>query len=78
AIVVETQIGPCVPSKFWGAYTIIRREFVGKIVRYREEIGPLPGKMFAMGEDAAIIIRLASNGSKSYRCAAAVVHNWLP
>ncbi|EJC80868.1 putative glycosyltransferase [Rhizobium leguminosarum bv. trifolii WSM2297] len=78
AIVDETQSGPCDPTKVWGPNTIIRRELLGTSVRYREDIGPLPGKMFAMGEDAEIIIRLAANGAKSYRCAEAVVHHWIP
>jgi glycosyltransferase involved in cell wall biosynthesis len=78
AIVDETQSGPCDPTKVWGPNTIIRRELLGTSVRYREDIGPLPGKIFAMGEDAEIIIRLAANGAKSYRCAEAVVHHWIP
>ncbi|WP_183843341.1 glycosyltransferase [Rhizobium etli] len=78
AIVDETQSGPCDPTKVWGPNTIIRRELLGTSVRYREDIGPLPGKIFAMGEDAEIIIRLAANGVKSYRCAEAVVHHWIP
>ena len=78
AIVDETQSGPCDPTKVWGPNTIIRRELLGTSIRYREDIGPLPGKIFAMGEDAEIIIRLAANGVKSYRCAEAVVHHWIP
>ncbi|MFS8145007.1 glycosyltransferase [Rhizobium sp. BR 249] len=78
AIVDETQSGPCDPTKVWGPNTIVRRELLGTSVRYREDIGPLPGKMFAMGEDAEIIIRLAASGAKSYRCAEAVVHHWIP
>ncbi|KPH08509.1 glycosyltransferase family 2 protein [Rhizobium acidisoli] len=78
AIVDETQSGPCDPTKVWGPNTIVRRELLGASVRYREDIGPLPGPMFAMGEDAEIIIRLAASGAKSYRCAEAVVHHWIP
>ncbi|AUW43999.1 glycosyltransferase [Rhizobium leguminosarum] len=78
AIVDDTQSGPCDPTKVWGPNTIVRRELLGTSVRYREDIGPLPGKIFAMGEDAEIIIRLAANGAKSYRCAEAVVHHWIP
>ncbi|MGO8654791.1 glycosyltransferase family 2 protein, partial [Rhizobium ruizarguesonis] len=52
AIVDDTQSGPCDPTKVWGPNTIVRRELLGTSVRYREDIGPLPGKIFAMGEDA--------------------------
>lgn len=78
AIVDETQSGPCDPTKVWGPNTIIRRELLGTSVRYREDIGPLPGGMFAMGEDQEIIMRLSGRGVKSYHCAEAIVHHWIP
>ncbi|NNH68050.1 glycosyltransferase family 2 protein [Rhizobium laguerreae] len=78
AIVDETQSGPCDPTKVWGPNTIIRRELLGTSVRYREDIGPLPGGMFAMGEDQEIIMRLSGRGVKPYHCAEAIVHHWIP
>ncbi|MGO7087869.1 glycosyltransferase family 2 protein [Rhizobium leguminosarum] len=78
AIANETQSGPCDPTKVWGPNTIIRRELLGTSVRYREDIGPLPGGMFAMGEDQEIIMRLSGRGVKPYHCAEAIVHHWIP
>ncbi|MGO7041046.1 glycosyltransferase family 2 protein [Rhizobium acaciae] len=78
AIIDETQSGPCEPTKIWGPNTMIRRALLGSDVRYREDIGPLPGGLFAMGEDQEIIMRLAKRGAKAYRCADAIIHHWIP
>src|SRR5690606_6055000 len=41
-------------------------------------IGPVPGELFAMGEDAEIVLRLARAGVRTYRCAEAVIHHFVP
>ncbi|WP_246713645.1 glycosyltransferase [Rhizobium esperanzae] len=76
AIVDDAVSGPCEATKVWGPNTAVRREAL-KDTRYREDIGPVPGGLFAMGEDQDIIMRLASRGVKAYRCAEAVVHHWI-
>ncbi|NNH61092.1 glycosyltransferase family 2 protein [Rhizobium laguerreae] len=78
AIVDEQISGPCDPTKVWGPNTIVRRSALGSDVRYREDLGPLPGGLFAMGEDQEIIMRLSAHGVQAYRCAEAVVHHWIP
>ncbi|MBB2696646.1 glycosyltransferase family 2 protein [Rhizobium phaseoli] len=78
AIVDEPVSGPCDPTKVWGPNTTIRRSVLGADIRYREDIGPLPGGLFAMGEDQEIIMRLSARGVKAYRCAEAAVHHWIP
>lgn len=78
AIVDEAESGPCDPTKIWGPNTIIRRGLLGPETRYREDIGPLPGGLFAMGEDSEIVLRLARRGVKTYRCAEAVIHHFVP
>ncbi|MGO7704601.1 glycosyltransferase family 2 protein, partial [Rhizobium ruizarguesonis] len=54
------------------------RELLGSNVRFREDIGPLPGGLFAMGEYTEIVSRLSRSGVKTYRCAEAIVHHWIP
>ena len=74
----EAASGPCDPTKVWGPNTAIRRQYLGEGGRYREDIGPLPGGLFAMGEDSEIVLRLARRGVKTYRCAEAVVRHFVP
>jgi glycosyltransferase involved in cell wall biosynthesis len=78
AIIDETVSNPCEPTKVWGPNTMIRRNLLGTDIRYREDLGPLPGGLFAMGEDQEIIMRLANRGVKAYRCAEAIIHHWIP
>lgn len=78
AIVEEDRSGPCEPTKVWGPNTAIRRSLLTPDIRYREDIGPLPGGLFAMGEDQEIVMRLAARGARAFRCADAVVHHWIP
>lgn len=78
AIADEERSGPCDPTKIWGPNTTVRRELLGSNVRFREDIGPLPGGLFAMGEDTEIVSRLSRTGVKTYRCAEAIVHHWIP
>jgi len=77
AVVDEDRSGPCEPTKVWGPNTTIRRQYLAT-ERYREDIGPLPGGLFAMGEDSEIVLRLARQGVRTYRCAEAVVHHFVP
>jgi GT2 family glycosyltransferase len=77
AVIDETVSGPCEPTKVWGPNTTIRRDSLGSI-RYREDIGPVPGPIYAMGEDQDIVMRLAARGARCYRCAEAVVHHFVP
>ncbi len=76
AIVDGAVSGPCESTKVWGPNTAVRREALADI-RYREDIGPIPGGHFAMGEDQDIVMRLAARGVSAYRCAEAVVHHWI-
>jgi len=78
AVIDEAKSGPCDPSKIWGPNTAIRRKHLGPETRYREDIGPLPGGLFAMGEDLEIVLRLARAGVKTYRCGEAVVRHFVP
>ena len=78
AVIDETESGSCDPSQVWGPNTAIRRELLGPGNRYREDIGPLPDGLFAMGEDLEIVVRLARQGVKTFRCAEAVVHHFVP
>jgi GT2 family glycosyltransferase len=78
AIADQESSGPCDPTKIWGPNTTMRRELLGSNVRFREDIGPLPGGLFAMGEDTEIVSRLSRSGVKTYRCAEAIVHHWIP
>ncbi|NEJ74831.1 glycosyltransferase [Rhizobium phaseoli] len=78
AIADQESCGPCDPTKIWGPNTTVRRDLLGSDVRFREDIGPLPGGLFAMGEDTEIVSRLSRSGVKTYRCAEAVVHHWIP
>ncbi|MDR3472003.1 MAG: glycosyltransferase family 2 protein [Devosia sp.] len=78
AVIEDTQSGPCDPNLVWGPNTAIRRSWFAAGVRYREDIGPLPGGVFAMGEDLEIVLRLARQGARTYRCAEAVVHHFVP
>jgi GT2 family glycosyltransferase len=78
AIVEDDRNGPCEATKVWGPNTTIRRSLLTPDLRYREDIGPLPGGVFAMGEDQEIVMRLAGRGARAYRCADAVVHHWIP
>lgn len=78
AVVDESESGPCDPTKVWGPNTVIRRDLLDTSTRYREDIGPLPGGLFAMGEDSEIVLRLARRGVKTYRCGDAVVHHFVP
>lgn len=78
AVIDEETSGPCDPSKIWGPNTAIRRSLLGPDARYREDIGPVPGGRFAMGEDLEIVLRLAKRGVKTWRCAEAVVHHHIP
>ncbi|RFB90860.1 glycosyl transferase [Rhizobium leguminosarum bv. trifolii] len=77
AIADEESSGPCDPTKIWGPNTIVRRQLLGSDVRFREDIGPLPGGLFAMGEDTEIVSRLSRRGVKTYRCSEAIVHHWI-
>jgi glycosyltransferase involved in cell wall biosynthesis len=77
AVVDEAESGPCDPSKVWGPNTIVRRELLDAGTRYREDIGPLPGGLFAMGEDSEIVLRLARRGVKTWRCGDAAVHHFV-
>ncbi|MBY2962036.1 glycosyltransferase family 2 protein [Rhizobium leguminosarum] len=76
AIVDDAVSGPCESTKVWGPNTAIRREALADI-RYREDMGPVPGGHFAMGEDQDIVMRLAARNVTAYRCAEAVVHHWI-
>jgi len=78
AVIDETASGPCDATKIWGPNTALRRTFLDQGTRYREDIGPLPGGLFAMGEDSEIVLRLARAGVKTYRCAEAVVRHFVP
>jgi GT2 family glycosyltransferase len=78
AVIDETVSGPCEPDKIWGPNTAIRRALLDVGIRYREDIGPLPGGLFAMGEDSEIVLRLARAGVKTYRCAEAAVRHLVP
>ena len=78
AVIDEATSGPCDASKIWGPNTALRRSFLDQGTRYREDIGPLPGGLFAMGEDSEIVLRLARTGVKTYRCAEAVVRHFVP
>jgi glycosyltransferase involved in cell wall biosynthesis len=78
AVVDDNESGPCAPDKVWGPNTAIRRALLGEHVRYREDIGPVPGGRFAMGEDLEIVLRLARMGVRTYRCAEAVIHHRVP
>ena len=78
AVIEEAISGPCDPSKIWGPNTAIRRQHLGPETRYREDIGPLPGGLFAMGEDLEIVLRLAQRGVRTYRCADAIVRHFVP
>jgi len=78
AVVDDAESGPCDPTKVWGPNTAIRRKYLDRDGRYREDIGPLPGGLFAMGEDSEIVLRLAKRGIKTYRCGGAVVHHFVP
>lgn len=78
AIIDETESGPCAADKVWGPNTAIRRELLTHGVRYREDIGPVPGGLFAMGEDSEIVVRLARGGVRTWRCAEAVIHHFVP
>ncbi|HTJ58438.1 MAG TPA: glycosyltransferase family 2 protein [Devosiaceae bacterium] len=77
AVVDDAASGPCDPTKVWGPNTAIRRRHLAT-ERYREDIGPLPGGLFAMGEDSEIVLRLARQGVKTYRCGEAVIHHFVP
>lgn len=77
AIIDETRSGPCEPTRIWGPNTAIRRVELGDI-RYREDIGPSPAQLFAMGEDQDIVMRLAAQGATCFRCAEAVIHHYIP
>lgn len=77
AIVDDLPTGPCDPSKIWGPNTTIRASALGD-ERYREDIGPLPAKLYAMGEDSEIVMRLAGQGHKAYHCAEAEVRHFVP
>lgn len=77
AITEQVEGGPCDPSQIWGPSTMVRASALGDN-RYREDMGPLPSGIFAMGEDSEIVLRLARQGVKTYRCANAVVHHWIP
>lgn len=77
AIAEDEPSGPCDPTKVWGPNTIFRRTALAS-VKYREDIGPMPQKLFAMGEDSEIVIRLAGKGALAYRCNEATVHHWIP
>ncbi|MEO8882400.1 MAG: glycosyltransferase family 2 protein [Devosia sp.] len=78
AVVDDAESGPCDPTKVWGPNTAIRRQHLDRDGRYREDIGPLPGGLFAMGEDSEIVLRLARRGVKTYRCGDAMVHHFVP
>ncbi|MBX4937852.1 glycosyltransferase [Rhizobium binae] len=78
AIADQASSGPCDPTKIWGPNTTVRRDLLGSDVRFREDIGPLPGGLFAMGEDTEIVSRLSRMGVKTFRCAEAIVHHWIP
>jgi glycosyltransferase involved in cell wall biosynthesis len=76
--IVEEPGGPCAADRIWGPNTAIRRGLIGESIRFREDIGPLPGGRFAMGEDIDIVLQLARRGARAYRCAEAVVHHLVP
>jgi glycosyltransferase involved in cell wall biosynthesis len=78
AVVDDPVSGPCDPTKIWGPNTAIRRQYLDAATRYREDIGPLPGGLFAMGEDSEIVLRLSRRGVKAYRCGDAVVKHFVP
>jgi GT2 family glycosyltransferase len=77
AVIDETISGPCRPDKIWGPNMVIRKSVLGN-QRFREDIGPLPSGLFAMGEDSEIVLRFAKQGIKTYRCAEAIVHHLIP
>lgn len=78
AVIDDEESGPCDPSKVWGPNTAIRRSLLTPDVRYREDIGPVPADKFAMGEDTEIVLRLARRGVRTWRCAEAVIHHFVP
>ena len=78
AVIDQAESGPCDPDKVWGPNTAIRRSLLTPDVRYREDIGPMPGGHFAMGEDLEIVLRLARRGVRTWRCAEAVIHHFVP
>ena len=78
AVIDDAVSGPCDPSQVWGPNTAIRRSLLGPGNRYRVDIGPLPGGLFAMGEDLEIVVRLARAGIGTYRCAEAAVRHFVP
>ena len=78
AVIEDVESGPCEPHRIWGPNTAIRRELLTPDVRYREDIGPVPGGRFAMGEDSEIVLRLARRGVRTWRCAEAVIHHFVP
>ncbi|HEV7719093.1 MAG TPA: glycosyltransferase [Arsenicitalea sp.] len=78
AVVDDAESGPCDPTKIWGPNTAIRSKHLDARTRYREDIGPLPGGLFAMGEDSEIVLRLSRRGVKAYRCGDAMVKHFVP
>lgn len=77
AIIESNKSEPCDATKIWGPNTFVRRSVLGDI-RYREDLGPSPSPIFAMGEDQDIAMRVAARGVKCWRCCNAVVHHWIP
>ena len=78
AVVDEGESGPCDPGNVWGPNTAVRRSLFTPEVRFREDIGPRPGGKYPMGQDSEFVLRLARRGVKSYHCAEAVVHHFVP
>ena len=79
AILDETDNGPCTPERIWGPNTAVRRSVLKpETTRFREDIGPAPLPIYAMGQDTEMIVRLAKTGAKAYRCGAAAIHHWIP
>ncbi len=78
AIIDEHQSQPCEANMVWGPNTMIRRQSIPAGTRFREDIGPLAGGIYPMGQDQEFIMRLSKHDLKAYYCAEAIVHHWIP
>ena len=75
AIHDRTESGECEPRLVWGPNMAMRKRVFDSGMRFDERIGPMPKKLYPMGEETAFARRAVDKGFKCYFVGDAIVEH---
>src|SRR5690349_22305863 len=71
-----TQDGACDPTRVWGPNMAIRADWFRKGYRFDDRVGPNRSRVYAMGSETELTLRLSiAERVRCWHCAAARVHH---